>query len=137
MLKEFRDFALRGSVVDLAIGVIIGAAFNGIVQSLVNDIIMPPIGLITGGLDFSKQAVTLAAASVGPDGKETPATLLAYGKFINAVISFAIVACVLFFVVKGMNSLRKTAAEAPAPPAAPTPEEKLLGEIRDLLAKRA
>jgi large conductance mechanosensitive channel len=136
MFKEFRDFALRGSVVDLAIGVIIGAAFNGIVTSLVNDVIMPPIGLLTGGIDFAKQAIVLAPSSIGADGREAPATLLAYGKFINATISFLIVAWVLFFIVKGMNSLRRKEAETPAAPAAPAPQEKLLMEIRDLLAKR-
>ena len=136
MLKEFREFALRGSVVDLAIGVIIGAAFNGIVQSLVNDIIMPPIGLITGGLDFAKQEIVLAPARVSAEGAQVPATVFGYGKFINAVISFLIVAWVLFFVVKGMNALRKKEAEKPAEPPAPTTEEKLLTEIRDLLAKR-
>jgi large conductance mechanosensitive channel len=136
MLKEFRDFAMRGSVVDLAIGVIIGAAFNGIVQSLVNDVIMPPIGFLTGGLDFSKQAITLAAASVSAEGKEIPATVISYGKFINAVISFLIVAWVMFLVVKGMNSMRKKDAEKPAEPAAPSAEEALLMEIRDLLAKK-
>ncbi len=136
MLKEFRDFALRGNVVDLAIGVIIGAAFNSIVQSLVNDVVMPPIGLLAGGLDFSKQAITLAPAMIGPDGVEKPATLLGYGKFINAMISFTIVAWVLFLVVKGMNAMRKKEAEKPAAPAAPTTEEKLLTEIRDLLANR-
>jgi large conductance mechanosensitive channel len=137
MFKEFRDFAMHGSVVDLAIGVIIGAAFNGIVQSLVNDVIMPPIGLLTGGLDFAQQAIILKAASVGPDGKPVAATALAYGKFINAIISFLIVAWVLFMVVRGMNSLRKTEAAVPAPPPPPTASETLLTEIRDLLAKRA
>jgi large conductance mechanosensitive channel len=137
MLKEFRDFAMRGNVVDLAIGVIIGAAFNSIVQSMVNDVVMPPIGLLTGGLDFSKQAIMLAPASIGPDGMEKPATMLGYGKFINALISFLIVAWVMFFVVKGMNAMRKKDAETPAAPAAPSTEEKLLTEIRDLLAKRA
>jgi large conductance mechanosensitive channel len=136
MLKEFREFALRGSVVDLAIGVIIGASFNGIVTSLVNDVIMPPVGLLTGGLDFSKQAVVLAPASIGADGAEKAATLLGYGKFINAVISFIIVAWVLFLVVKGMNAMRKKEAEKPADPPAPTTEEKLLTEIRDALVKR-
>ena len=135
MLKEFRDFAMRGNVVDLAIGVIIGAAFNGIVTSVVNDVVMPPIGLVTGGLDFSKQVIELKAASVGADGKEVPATVIAYGKFINACISFLIVAWVLFFVVKGMNSMRKKEAEAPAEPAAPSTSEALLMEIRDLLKK--
>ena len=137
MLKEFRDFAMHGSVVDLAIGVIIGAAFNGIVQSLVTDVIMPPIGLITGGLDFSKQAFVLSPASVGPDGAPIAATAISYGKFINAIISFVIVAFVLFFVVKGMNAMKKQEEEAPAAPAPPTASESLLTEIRDLLAKRS
>jgi large conductance mechanosensitive channel len=129
MLKEFRDFAMRGNVVDLAIGVIIGAAFNGIVTSLVNDVVMPPIGWATGGLDFSKQVIELPPIA----GKEP--TVIAYGKFINAMISFLIVAWVLFFVVKGMNSMRKKEAEAPAEPAAPSTSEALLMEIRDLLKK--
>jgi large conductance mechanosensitive channel len=136
MLKEFRDFAMRGNVVDLAIGVIIGAAFGNIVNSLVTDIIMPPIGLITGGMDFSKLAFTLAPASIGPDGKEVPATVLGYGRFINFVITFLIVAWAMFMVVKLMNTLRREAAAAPAAPPAPTAQETLLAEIRDLLAKR-
>jgi large conductance mechanosensitive channel len=136
MLKEFRDFAMRGNVVDLAIGVIIGAAFGNIVNSLVTDIIMPPIGLITGGMDFSKLTFTLAPASIGPDGKEAPATVLGYGRFINFVITFLIVAWAMFMVVKLMNTLRREAAAAPAAPPAPTAQETLLAEIRDLLAKR-
>lgn len=136
ILKEFREFAMRGSVVDLAIGVIIGASFNGIVQSLVNDVVMPPIGLATGGLDFSAQEWVLKPASVAADGTEVPATTIGYGKFINAIISFVIVAWVLFMVVKGMNALRRKEAEKPADPPAPTTEEKLLTEIRDLLKTR-
>ena len=128
---------MRGNVVDLAIGVIIGGAFGAIVNSLVNDIIMPPIGLITGGMDFAKLGWVLAPASIGPDGKEVPATVLAYGKFINFTIVFLIVAWVMFLVVKMMNSLRKKEAEKPAAPPAPTAQEKLLTEIRDLLAKRS
>jgi large conductance mechanosensitive channel len=137
IIKEFRDFAMRGNVVDLAIGVIIGAAFNGIVQSLVNDIVMPPIGVLTGGLDFSKQVIELRPASISADGKEVPATVIAYGKFINAAISFLIVAWVLFFVVKGMNAMRKKEAASDAPPPAPTQTEKLLAEIRDELKKQS
>jgi large conductance mechanosensitive channel len=136
VFKEFREFAMRGSVVDLAIGVIIGAAFNGVVQSLVNDVVMPPIGLATGGLDFSAQAIVLRPASIGPDGAEVAATAISYGKFLNTIISFVIVAWVLFLVVKGMNTMRKKEAQKPADPPAPTPEEKLLVEIRDLLKAR-
>lgn len=136
MLKEFRDFAMKGNVVDLAIGVIIGAAFGTIVTSLVNDVVMPPIGMLIGGIDFSDLGFTLREASRGPDGAEIPAVVIAYGKFINALISFLIVAWVIFLVVKGMNALRRKEAEQPAAPPAPTAEEKLLTEIRDLLKNR-
>ncbi|MBU6318654.1 MAG: large-conductance mechanosensitive channel protein MscL [Alphaproteobacteria bacterium] len=133
MFKEFRDFAMRGNVVDLAIGVIIGAAFGAIVSSLVNDIIMPIIGFATGGMDFSRFVYTLAPARPGPDGAELAAVTINYGKFVNYVLTFVIIAFALFVVVKGMNQLRK--AEAPAPDAPPEPsgEEKLLTEIRDLI----
>lgn len=136
MFKEFRDFAMRGNVVDLAVAVIIGAAFGAIVTSLVNDIIMPIIGLVTGGMDFSDLTYQLKAASLGPDGKEIPAVTINYGKFINYIITFLIVAFSLFMVIKGMNQLKRKEAAAPAAPPAPTTEEKLLMEIRDLLAKR-
>lgn len=136
MFKEFRDFAMRGNVVDLAVAVIIGAAFGAIVTSLVNDIIMPIIGLVTGGMDFSDLSYQLKAASLGPDGKEIPAVTINYGKFINFIITFVIVAFSLFMVIKGINQLKRKEAAAPAAPPAPTTEEKLLMEIRDLLAKR-
>lgn len=134
MLKEFKEFALRGNLVDLAIGFIIGAAFSGLVQSLVNDIIMPIIGLVTGGIDFSNMFLQLA----GPPqttlaaARDAGATL-AYGNFLTLVINFVIVAWVLFLVVKAMNQMVK-----PPPKAAPvTPREQvLLEEIRDLLAKK-
>jgi large conductance mechanosensitive channel len=133
MLKEFRDFAMRGNVVDLAVGVIIGAAFGTIVTSLVDDIIMPPIGLALAGIDFSKLSVVLQPATIGADGKEVPAVAIAYGKFINAIIKFTIVAWVLFLIIKGMNTIKKNEAAAP-PPA--TPEDVLLlREIRDSLKK--
>lgn len=136
ILKEFRDFAIRGNVVDLAVGIIIGAAFTGIVNSLVNDVIMPPIGYIVGGIDFSKIVIPIAPERV-VDGATRPAVAIAIGKFMNAVISFVIVAWVVFLMVKGMNALRRKEAEAPAAaPDAPTPSEKLLTEIRDLLARR-
>jgi len=137
MLKEFREFALKGNMLDLAIGIIIGAAFNGLVQSVVNDIVMPIIGYITGGIDFSQiywqlkgaPATTLAAA------RENGATL-AYGNFITLVINFLIVAWVLFVIVKMINKLRRAPPPADAAPPAPTEEEKLLTQIRDLLAVR-
>jgi large conductance mechanosensitive channel len=133
MLKEFRDFAMRGNVVDLAVGVIIGAAFGTIVTSLVDDIVMPPIGMALAGIDFSKLAFELQAAGVGPDGKEVPAVVMAYGKFINAVIKFAIVAWVLFLVIKAMNTMKKS--EEVPPPSAPPEDILLLREIRDALKK--
>jgi large conductance mechanosensitive channel len=124
---------MRGNVVDLAIGVIIGAAFGTIVSSLVDDVVMPVIGLITAGIDFSKLAIVLKPAEIGPDGKEIAAVAINYGKFINAVIKFVIVAWVLFLIVKAMNNLKK--AEAAAPPPPPPAQEVLLTEIRDLLKK--
>jgi len=137
MLKEFRDFALKGNVVDLAVGVIIGAAFGTIVSSLVDDVIMPPIGMLIGGIDFSDLALTLREAVPASAGVEAqPAVTIGYGKFINAVISFLIVAWVIFLVVKGMNALRRKEEEKPAAPPPPTNEEKLLAEIRDLLKQR-
>jgi large conductance mechanosensitive channel len=131
-LKEFKDFAMKGNVVDLAVAVVIGAAFGAIVTSLVADVVMPVLGLLTSGVDFSKAAVVLKEASA--DGK-VPAVLLSYGKFINTVINFVIIAFVIFLIVKGITSLRKKEAAAPAAPAAPTTQEQLLMEIRDLLKK--
>jgi large conductance mechanosensitive channel len=134
IVKEFREFIARGNVIDLAVGVIIGAAFNSIVKSLVDQVIMPPIGLLMGGLDFSKLQWVLK-----PEDPTTPAVELVavqYGAFINTVIQFVIVAAVVFLLVKLVNKVRRADAEEPAP-AAPTPEEKLLTEIRDLLAKPA
>ena len=138
MFKEFRDFALRGSVVDLAIGVIIGAAFGAIVSSLVDDVFMPIIGLILSGIDFSNlffvinNPTGVAVPSVA-FAKENGIATLNYGLFINAVVKFTIVAFVLFMVVKAINRLRRQEAAAPAAPPAPTAEEKLLMEIRDAL----
>jgi large conductance mechanosensitive channel len=136
MLKEFREFALKGNMVDLAIGVIIGAAFGGLVQSIVNDLLMPIIGLVTGGIDFSQMFVQLSGAPAAnlAAAREAGATI-AYGSFITLLINFLIVAWVLFMVVKGMNRLKRQ-PPPPAAPAAPTKEEILLAEIRDLLAKR-
>lgn len=130
MIQEFKDFAMRGNVVDLAVGVVIGAAFGAIVTSLVGDIVMPLIGMATAGVDFSKAALVLQEASA--DGK-TPAVLMSYGKFIQATLNFVIVAFVIFLVVKAMNATKKK--EAAAAPAAPPAQEVLLAEIRDLLKK--
>ena len=135
MLKEFRDFAMRGNVVDLAIGVIIGAAFNGIVQSLVGDIIMPIVGAASGGLDFSNYFYPLSAkvhAAALADAKKEGA-VLAWGSFLTITLNFLIVAFVLFLVVKGINKLRAQQAAEPAKPAPPSRQEELLTEIRDLL----
>ncbi|MEH0194985.1 large-conductance mechanosensitive channel protein MscL [Caulobacter sp. CCNWLY153] len=137
IVKEFREFIARGNVIDLAVGVIIGAAFNGIVKSLVDQVIMPPIGLLTGGLDFSKLEWVLRAEDPATEAIEKVA--IQYGAFINTLIQFFIVAAVVFLLVKLVNQIRRADAAEPAPeaPAAPTPEEKLLTEIRDLLAKPA
>ena len=130
MIQEFKAFAMRGNVVDLAVGVIIGAAFGKIVSSIVNDIIMPPIGMALGKVDFKNLAVTLREATT-PDGKD--AVLLRYGTFLNTVIEFTIVAFCVFLLVKGMNALIKKEAAAPT---VPPPTEQLLAEIRDLLKNR-
>ena len=138
MLKEFQDFALKGNVVDLAVGVIIGAAFGKIVDSMVNDIIMPIIGAIFGGLDFNNYFIGLSKAVNSPvlaEAKKQGA-VLAYGSFLTFVVNFLIIAFVLFMVIRAMNTLKKKEAAAPAAPVAPPREEVLLEQIRDLLAKR-
>ena len=143
MLKEFRDFALRGNVVDLAVGVIIGAAFGAIVNSLVTDIIMPIVGLVTGGIDFSQVLIVLKQGTPpGPyptvaAAKTAGAVTLNIGLFVNFVVTFTIVAFVLFLVVKAMNRARRKQEAEPAPPPGPTLDQKLLTEIRDLLQRRA
>jgi large conductance mechanosensitive channel len=145
MLKEFKEFAVKGNVLDMAVGIIIGAAFGTIVKSLVNDVIMPPIGLATGGVDFSQLFFTLSeGASAGPyatlaAAQEAGAVTINYGLFINEVITFVIVAFAVFMVVRSFNKLRKTEEEAPAPVAPPEPsvEETLLSEIRDILEAQA
>lgn len=143
MLEEFKKFALKGNVLDMAVGIIIGAAFGTIVQSLVNDVLMPPLGLLLGGADFTDLFVTLRQGTVpGPyatlaAAQEAGAVTVNYGVFLNAVISFLIVAFAVFFLIRSFNKLRRTEAAAPAPPPTPTPQEKLLGEIRDLLAAQA
>jgi large conductance mechanosensitive channel len=137
MLKEFREFAMKGNVVDLAVGVIIGVAFGAIVNSLVADIIMPIIGAVTGGLDFSNYFVPLAKSVTAnnlADAKKQGA-VLAYGNFITLTLNFLIVALVLFFVIRVMNRFKRTEAAAPPAPPKPTRSEELLTEIRDLLKK--
>jgi large conductance mechanosensitive channel len=131
--SEFKEFIARGNVVDLAVGVIIGGAFGKIVTSLVDQVIMPPIGLLMGGIDFSQMKVVLKAA--GADPKKVPEVAIQYGAFINTLIQFLIVAFVIFLIVKGINSLRRQEAETPAAPTAPTTTEALLTEIRDALVK--
>lgn len=132
MLKEFRDFAMRGNVIDLAIGIIIGAAFTTVVNSLVKDIIMPPIGYLMNGIDFSNLFISLTGGDYPSlkAAEDAGAATINYGLFINAIINFLIVAFAIFIVVKQINRFRK---QAPAEPAAPTASEKLLTEIRDLL----
>ncbi|MCC6322066.1 MAG: large-conductance mechanosensitive channel protein MscL [Phycisphaerales bacterium] len=135
MMKEFREFALKGNVVDLAVGVIIGAAFGKIVSVLVDKVMMPPIGMITGGIDFSQQKLVIQDAD--PAAKKAEVAI-GWGEFVNAAIYFLIVAFCLFLVIKAINTAKKRFEEQkPAPaPAGPTPDQKLLTEIRDLLAKR-
>ncbi|CEJ15446.1 Large-conductance mechanosensitive channel [bacterium YEK0313] len=137
MLKEFREFALKGNVVDLAIGVIIGAAFGKIVDSLVGDIFMPIIGAIIGGLDFSNYFIGLSKAVTAGNlvDAQKQGAVLAYGKFITVALNFAIIAWILFMLVKAINRLKKQQAAAPAEPAAPPADIALLTEIRDLLKK--
>jgi len=131
MMQEFKTFAMRGNVVDMAVGIIIGGAFGKIVSSIVADVIMPPIGLIIGGVNFSDLAITLKEAAEG-----TAAVTLNYGKTIQTIIDFIIIAFAIFMVIKGMNSLKKKEEEAPAPPPPPSTEENLLTEIRDILKQK-
>jgi large conductance mechanosensitive channel len=140
MLNDFKQFAMRGNVVDLAVGVIIGAAFGNIVTSLVNDVIMPPLGLILGQVDFSSLFLSLTGADFPSlkAAQDAGAPVIAYGKFINTIINFLIVAFAMFIVISNMNRLlvKKKAEEPPPAPPAPPKSEVLLEEIRDLLAKR-
>lgn len=138
MWKEFKEFAVRGNVIDLAVGIIIGVAFTTVVNSLVNDIIMPPIGYIMGGLDFSNFFLVLRGDDYASlqAAKEAGAVTVNYGVFVNAIINFLIVAFAVFILVKQVNRFRRKEAETPAEPAAPTTSEQLLTEIRDLLKVR-
>jgi len=131
MMKEFKEFAVRGNVVDMAVGIVVGAAFGKIVASFVNDVIMPPIGVFLGGVDFSMLAITIKGA-VG----DAPAVVIGYGKFIQTIVDFAIIAFAIFIVVKAINSLKRKEEEAPAAPPEPSAQEVLLAEIRDLLKAR-
>jgi large conductance mechanosensitive channel len=136
LISEFKEFAMRGNVVDLAVGVIIGGAFGGIVKSMVDDILMPPIGMLMGKVDFKDLKVVMANAVMEGEKVVSPEVSLNYGTFINTVINFLIVAFCIFMVIKGMNTFKKKKEEAPAAPAEPTKEEQLLTEIRDALVKR-
>jgi large conductance mechanosensitive channel len=129
VIKEFRDFAVKGNVVDMAVGVIIGAAFGKIVSSLVGDVVMPPLGVLIGGVDFSDLAVTLRAPVEG-----AAAVTMRYGKFIQSIIDFVIIAFAIFMAVKVINRMKKKEEVAPSAP--PTKQEQLLAEIRDLLRER-
>ncbi len=131
IIKEFKEFAVKGNVVDMAVGIIIGAAFGKIISSLVGDVIMPPIGVAVGGVDFSNLSFVIREAI-----EKKPAVVISYGKFLQTVIDFTIIAFTIFIAVKGMNSLKKKEEEAPAVPPAPTNQELLLAEIRDLLKEK-
>lgn len=136
MISEFKEFAMRGNVIDLAVGVVIGAAFGKIVTALVEKVIMPPIGLLIGKVDFSDLKWTLTEAQLAADGSElAPAVVIGYGEFINTVIQFLIVAFAIFMLIKALNRLARKKAEAPAAPPAPSEEVLLLREIRDNLKK--
>ena len=131
LISEFKAFAVRGNVVDMAVGIIIGAAFGKIVSSFVDGVVMPPLGLLIGGVDFTDLAIVLKDA-VG----DTPAVLLRYGAFIQTVVDFVIIAFAIFMAIKAINHLKRKEAEAPSAPPAPSKEELLLTEIRDLLKEQ-
>ena len=138
MIKEFKEFAMRGNVLDMAVGVVIGGAFGKIVSSVVSDVIMPPIGLLIGGVNFTDLKLTMKEAAVSASGEVIPAVTLNYGNFVQTVFDFTIIAFAIFLLIKAINSLKKAEEPAPEAPAAapePTKEEILLTEIRDLLKK--
>lgn len=138
MVKEFKEFAMRGNVVDMAVGIIIGAAFGKIVSSLVQDVIMPPIGMLTGGVNFSELYINLGAATYESLAKATEAgaPVIKIGVFLQTVFDFIIIAFAIFMMIKALNSMKKKQEEAPAPPPAPSDEVVLLKEIRDLLKQK-
>jgi len=131
MMQEFKEFAVKGNVVDMAVGIIIGGAFGKIVSSFVADVIMPPIGVILGGVDFSSLAITLKEAA-----GEVPAVVISYGKFIQTMVDFTIIAFAIFMAIKAINALKKKEEEKPEAPPEPSNEEVLLSEIRDLLKQQ-
>jgi len=131
IMKEFKTFAMRGNVIDMAVGIIIGGAFGKVVSSFVADIIMPPLGMLLGGVKFADLAITLKQA-----GDEAAAVTLNYGKFIQTVVDFMIVALAIFVAIRGMNSMRRKQEAAPAPAPVPPKQETLLAEIRDLLKQK-
>jgi large conductance mechanosensitive channel len=133
--QEFKQFAMKGNVVDMAVGIIIGAAFGKIISSLVNDVIMPPLGLLIGGVDFTDLRITLKDASIDEAGNAINAVTLNYGTFIQTAFDFLIVAFAIFLMIKAMNRLQRKEAAAPPAPPEPSGEQKLLTEIRDLLKK--
>ena len=130
LIKEFKDFAVRGNVIDMAVGIIIGGAFGKIVSSFVTDVVMPPIGVLLGGVDFSKLSITVKEAT-----ETVEAVKINYGTFINTVIDFIIIAFVIFMAIKAMNKMKKKEEEKPSAPPAPSKQEVILTEIRDLLKK--
>lgn len=138
LIKEFKTFAMRGNVLDLAVGVIIGGAFGKIVGSFVSDVMMPVLSLLMGGVDFTAKFLPLKGGSYATlaDAKAANAATLNYGVFLQSIIDFLIVAFAIFLLIKGVNAMQKKEAEKPAPPPAPSNEEKLLAEIRDLLKAR-
>lgn len=138
LLKEFKEFAVKGNVIDLAVGVIIGGAFGKIVSSFVNDVVMPPIGMLIGGVDFKALKLILKEETTNDLGETVAAVTLNYGMFIQNIVDFAIIAFVIFMAIRGINQMNKKKEEAPAPtaPPEPTASEKLLEEIRDLLKKQ-
>ncbi|MBN2588371.1 MAG: large-conductance mechanosensitive channel protein MscL [Sedimentisphaerales bacterium] len=136
LVQEFKAFAMRGNVVDMAVGIIIGGAFGQIVSSLVKDVIMPPVGMLLGNTDFSQLAIVLKQAGTDAAGTDIPAVTLGYGTFINTIINFLIVALAIFAMIKMMNKLKKKEEAAPAAPPEPSAQEKLLTEIRDILSTK-
>jgi large conductance mechanosensitive channel len=136
ILKEFKAFAMRGNVVDMAVGIIIGGAFGKIVTSIVNDVIMPPIGVLIGGVDFANLRLVLKQASVDAAGKEIPAVAVNYGSLVNTVVNFLIIAFAIFMVIKAMNFAKRKEEAAPAALPVPSAEEKILTEIRDILRSK-
>ena len=130
-LKEFKEFAVKGNVVDMAVGIMVGAAFGKIVSSFVADVVMPPIGVLLGGVDFTDLAITLKQATA-----EAPAVVISYGKFIQTVVDFTIIAFAIFVAIKAINLLKRKEEEAPKLPPEPSAQEVLLAEIRDLLKQK-